>query len=161
MSPLLAILIGVGPILALAAILIGLFALTPGRRTPRSEPGPSEADGTGVVAPTAERPAPATAVDLQLTTVLAESGDVLLGYRTGGAAPGLRSSKEAFAVATGTLLVRPGDEDTDTPLSTLDRWCQEGIELALLAFEHSDVVILCDRRTTQRLVLNWVRAPCN
>jgi hypothetical protein len=161
MNPILAILIGVGPIIALAAILIGLFALTPGRKTPQSEPGPLEDDGTGVVAPTAERPAPAMAVDLQLTTVLAESGEVLLGYRTGGAGAGLRSSKEVFAVATGILLVRPRDEDSDTPLSTLDRWCQEGIELALLTFEHADVVILCDRRTTQRVVLNRVRAPCN
>jgi hypothetical protein len=163
MNPFLAILIVVAPIIGLPALLIGLFALTTGRKTPRSEPGQLEDTGTCVVAPTAERPTPAMAVDLQLTTVLAESGEVLLGYRTGAAsAAGLRSSsKEVFPLATGILLVRPRDEDTGAALSILDRWCQEGIELALRTFEHGDVVVLCDRRTTQRLVLNRLWAPCN
>ena len=157
MNPFLAILIGVGPIIGLPALLIGLFALTTGRKTPQTEPGPLDGD---IVAPTEERPTATMSVHLQLTSVLAGADEVLLGYRTDGASAGLGSSTEVFPVATGILLVRPRREDTGTPHSTLDRWCQTGIELSLLTFEHSDVVVLCDRRTKQRLVLNRLRAPC-
>jgi hypothetical protein len=161
MTLLLALLLGVVPTIALPALLIGLVVLTTRRKSQPSETPPLADPGPGVVPAPADRPPAAMAVDLQLTTVLAESGEILLGYRTSEAsAAGRRSSTDVFPLATGILLVRPSGEDCDAVVSTLERWSKDGIELALRTFDDAGLVVLCDRRTSQRLVLSLLRAPC-
>jgi hypothetical protein len=160
MNPVLAGMLGLITTVALPALLIGLYVRTTRRKGQRSEPLPFEDSNRGIVAPPAEQRR--AGVDLQLTTVLAESGEVLLGYRTSdtSAASG-RSSTDVFPRSSGTLLVRPRNKDIDAALSTLDRWSREGIELALHRFDESDLMVLCDRRTSHRLVLSVIRAPCD
>jgi hypothetical protein len=158
MNPFLAIFLGLIPIIGIPALLIGLFALTTRRKTQRSESLPSEATRSGVVpAPADWRPG---GVDVQLTAVLPEAGEVLLGYRTLDASGGShQSSTDVFPLATGILLVRPRHEDSGATLSTLERWSKEGTELALRGPDGGDLVALCDRRTSERLVLGVLSAP--
>jgi hypothetical protein len=158
MNPFLTIFLGLIPIIGIPALLIGLFALTTGRKTQRSESLPSEAARSGVVPAPADRPP--GGVDLQLTAVLAEAGEVLLGYRTLDASGAShQSSTDVFPLATGVLLVRPCDADSAATLSTLGRWSKESIELALCTLDGGDIVALCDRRTSERIVLGLVQAP--
>jgi hypothetical protein len=161
MNPFLTIVLGLIPIIGVPALLIGLFALMAGRSSRRSE-SPSEVAGGRVVSAPSGQLRAAMELEVQLTTVLAESGEALLGYRTSAAsATSIRSSTDVFPLATGILLVRPRDEDGDTAFSTLDRWSKDGIELTLRAVDDSDVVDLCDRQTSQSLVLSVLRAPCD
>jgi hypothetical protein len=160
MNPFLTIFLGLIPIIGLPALLIGLFALTTGRTRNRSESPLSDDARPGVVPAPTDRPP--GGVDLQLTAVLAEAGEVLLGYRMSDASNvNHQSSTDVFPVATGILLVRPRDDDGGATLSTLARWSNEGIELALCTLEGGDVVSLCDRRTSERLVLGLLQAPCD
>jgi hypothetical protein len=160
MNPFLTIFLGLIPIIGIPALLIGLFALTTGRKTQRSDSPLLDKARPYVLPEPAERPP--GSVDLQLTAVLAEAGEVLLGYRTTNASGAShQSSTEVFPLATGVLLVRSRDEDSGATLSTLDRWSKEGIELALCTLDGGHFVALCDRRTSERLILGVLRAPCD
>jgi hypothetical protein len=161
MNPFAAILLGLVPIITLTALLIGLPYLeakcrggrSRHRRMEDARPAPDPAGAN------ADRSGAPAALDLQLTTVLADSGQVLVGYKTSHhSADGYRSSTNVSPTATGTLLLAVGQND-EAIESTLDRWSKEGIELALRTSDDSDVVVLCDRRTAQQLVLSQIRAP--
>lgn len=147
------------PTIGVAALLIGLSYLAEKRNSLRSAPHPLEEDRPALDSPVADRPSPPVAGDLQLTAVLAGSGEVLLGYRASAASTtSRRSSVGVSPLATGTLLFSLG-QDPDGVLSILDGWCREDVELALRLSDNCDVVELWDRRTAQRLVLSQLRVP--
>lgn len=149
------------PTIGFVALLIGLPVVAASRKRRRSQSQLMDDDRPGAVSATTARRVPPTAMDFQLTTVLAESGEILLGYRTCDArAASQRTSTGDSPLTTGTLLLVPIDQEAcDTVVSTLDRWSTEGVEVALRSVDRSDVVVLSDRRTLQRLVLSHVRAP--
>jgi hypothetical protein len=137
------ILIGFTPTIGLTALLVGLPYLLMKRKSRRLTDSMDE-----------EQPSLPALDGLQLTTVLANSGEVLLGYRTSTAsATSRRSSTDVSPSATGTLLLSLGP-DPAAALSILDDWCQEGAELALRPSIDGDVVVLRDRHTARRLVLS-------
>jgi hypothetical protein len=172
LTPLLVLIPSVG----LAAPLIRLRVRAVRRTRRQSETRPADCDrrgpapldpgrpaGTGALgtgqAP-ADRPAAPAARALRLTSVLAVPGEILVGYRTCDARTASeRSWMGDSSVATETLLLFPIDEDTGAVVPTLQYWASAGVEVALYTFAHSDVVILCDRRTSDRLWLSHVRAP--
>jgi hypothetical protein len=141
---LLVLLVGLAPAIALTALLIGLPYAAMKRRSRRLTKR-CETD---------DRPRLSVVADLQLTTILTQPGEVLLGYRAIDAAsspplswPGVSPS------ATGTMLLSLG-QDADEVLSVLDGWLQQGVELALRLSDNGNIVILYDRQTAQRLVFN-------
>jgi hypothetical protein len=154
-----AILFGLVPIVMLTALLIGLPSLVKRRNLRRAGRRPAQHAQLALASPTSDRTAAPLAMHLELTTVLVDSGQVLVGYRTREAsAAGYRSFTDVSPTATGTLLLSLGRNERPA-LATLDRWSHEGIELALRAPDDSDVVVLYDRRTAQQLVLSQIRAP--
>jgi hypothetical protein len=148
MSPVLPILLVFAPSVGLTALLIGLpYAVM--KRKARRLARPSL---------TANRPQPPVLGNLQLTTVLAEPGEVLLGYRA--VDDSTRSRRLSTGVSpspTGTLLLSLG-HDAEKVLSILDDWRQQGVELALRLSDGDDLVILYDRHTAQRLVFSQPRS---
>jgi hypothetical protein len=146
MSLIITILIGFLPTIALTALLIGLPCLIMKRKSRRlTDSLDDELPGLPALSGLQR--------GLQLTTVLANLDEVLLGYRTSTApATSRRSSTDVSPSATGTLLLSLG-ADPEAALSMLDSWCQEGAELALRPSIDGDVVVLCEQRTTRRLVL--------
>jgi hypothetical protein len=125
MNPFLTILLGLIPIIGLPGELIGLFALMTRRKSHRSKSQALEDASVDVVPAAADRHP--CGVDLQLTAVLAEAGEALLGYRASDASVARhQSSTDVFPLAAGILLVRPRDDDSGAALSTLDRWSKEG-----------------------------------
>src|SRR5438128_1925667 len=97
MSLFLTILLGFIPTVGLTALLIGVPYLRMRRKSVESlgEDGP----GRGLAV--TDRPSPPLERDLQLTTVLAEAGEVLLGYRIGG--PWGNSHRPATDVSPSTI----------------------------------------------------------
>jgi hypothetical protein len=140
----LVLLFGLAPAIGLTALLIGLPYAAMKRKTRRL----TEPSSTG------HRPQLSVAGDLQLTTILAEPGEVLLGYRAvDDSRRGLSRPTGVSPSATGTLLLSLG-QDAEEVLSILDGWREQGVELALRLSDDCDVVILYDRQTAQRLVFS-------
>jgi hypothetical protein len=115
MSPTLIILLGFAPVTGLTAWLVVRHRLARKRpgRPPTPVARPALHSGAG------RRPSPPTARDLQLTTVLAAPGEVLLGYKVTGSPSHRRPSGAVAPSATGTLVFSLG-QDPDVARSILD-----------------------------------------
>jgi hypothetical protein len=144
MSLVVVILLGFAPAIGLTAVLIGLPYAAMKRKTRWLErPSPPSAP-----------PRHPVLGNLRLTTVLAQPGEVLLGYRKVDDSTGSRRLGTSVSPsATDTLLLSLG-EDAEEVLSILDGWRQQGVELALRLSDDGTEVILYDRQTAQRLVFS-------
>lgn len=126
------------------------------QRSPGDSPGPSRTRRRS------GRVRPATlpcAIDVRLSGLLENDGEVLVGYTPHT----VRSSSPVSTMgtspsATATMVLRLGP-DTSTVLPVLDRWCQDGVVLELRATDDTDVLVLWDRETSEQLDLTQLRAP--
>jgi hypothetical protein len=147
------------PSIGLAAPLIGLRVRAVRRTRRRSETRPAGDDRRGAAPLDPGRPAAPAPRALQLTTVLAIADEIVVGYQTCEARAASERSWTGDSSVPETLLLVPIDADTGAVVPTLQYWASAGVEVAMYSFSHSDVVVLCDRQTSDRLWLSHVRAP--